>query len=113
MKFYSHTTEDGVKEVIAVSHYRGRPVRGIAKCNPEDNFDEEVGKQLAEARCNQKIAAKKLKRASAKYLEAAKAADVAEINYQYMKQYYIDSFDNLTNANGQVDEILTKINKVD
>ena len=33
-------------KVIAVSTFAGRTVRGVAKCNPKDNFDLEKGKML-------------------------------------------------------------------
>ena len=46
-KYYSfHVDEEG-KKVIAVTHYAGRAVRGIAKCAPEDTFDVETGCKIA------------------------------------------------------------------
>ena len=47
-------------KVIAVSTYAGKTVRGIAICSPEDKFDIEFGKKLAAARCNEKVAEKRL-----------------------------------------------------
>ncbi len=54
-------------KVIALSTYAGRTVRGVAKCSPDDEFDVEFGKQLAAARCNQKVAAKRYARARKEY----------------------------------------------
>jgi len=51
MKFYV-----AKNKVICVVRYAGRNIRGIAKCSPQDKFDEEVGKKLAHLRCEEKIA---------------------------------------------------------
>lgn len=58
-------------KVIALSTYAGRTVRGIAKCHPNDTFNEDYGKALAAARCNQKVAAKRYARAQAEYNQLA------------------------------------------
>lgn len=107
--FYEHFTPEGKKEVIAVSNYFGKVVRGVAKCNPEDEYNAEIGKELAAARCEQKIARLRLQRAAGKYLDAAKAADKAEMIFQDSKEYYMDAFDKLTDANGELDRIYTKL----
>lgn len=79
--------------VIAISRYAGKPVRGVAKCNPGDEFDIEFGKNLASARCNLKIAQKRNKRASEKYLEAVAERNKANERLQKMKNYFCDSKD--------------------
>lgn len=50
-------------KVIAISKFEGKPIRGIAKCSPEDTFDFEYGKKLATLRCAEKVAIKRAKRA--------------------------------------------------
>ena len=62
MTKYSFYT-DGKTKVVAVSTYAGRAVRGVAKCDVNDTFSLEDGKKLAAARCNEKIAKKRLARA--------------------------------------------------
>jgi len=42
----------------------GKPVRGVAKCAPNDEFDINKGKELAAARCNLKVAQKRVKKAN-------------------------------------------------
>ena len=42
--------------VYAVAHFYGKIVKGTAKCSPQDEFDVEKGKQLAEARLRYKMA---------------------------------------------------------
>ena len=62
MTKYSFYT-DGKTKVVAVSTYAGKTVRGVAKCDVNDTFSLEKGKELATARCNEKIAKKRLTRA--------------------------------------------------
>ena len=68
MTKYSFYT-DGKTKVVAVSTYAGKVVRGVAKCDANDTFSFEKGKELAAARCNQKIAKKRLTRAENKRRE--------------------------------------------
>ena len=63
---------DGKTKVVAVSTYAGKVVRGVAKCDVNDTFSLEKGKKLAAARCNEKIAKKRLTRAENKRRETAK-----------------------------------------
>lgn len=88
--------------VIAVSTYAGRTVKGVAKCDPTDTFDIEKGKDLAAARCGHKIAMKRLKRASQKYLEAEAAAHEAIEWLEKMRYYYMDSVDALDEATAEL-----------
>ena len=70
-------------KVIALSTYAGRTVKGIAKCHPSDKFDVEYGKELAAARCNQKIAKKRYERARVKYWDMCK--EIKEVNARAQK----------------------------
>lgn len=85
-KFYIVGTK-----VIAVSSYGGRKVKGVANCHPEDNFDLEYGKDLAAARCNAKVAAKRLKRATKKLFEAKDMIVDVTNHANKMYEYYVDS----------------------
>ena len=60
---YNYVVIPEKKKVVAYSTYAGQSVRGVAKCAPDDEFDVEFGKKLAAARCNVKVARKRLKRA--------------------------------------------------
>lgn len=60
---YNYVVIPEKKKVVAYSTYAGQSVRGVAKCAPDDEFDIEFGKKLAAARCNVKVARKRLKRA--------------------------------------------------
>lgn len=78
-------------KVIAVSSYAGKPVRGVAKCDPEDVFSLEDGKKLAAARCNEKISHKRLNRARNRMNEAENAYLAAKRHYEKMQKYFTDS----------------------
>ena len=83
-------------KVICVGSYAGRKVKGVAKCDVDqgDVFDLEVGKQLSELRCENKIADKRLARAYQLRHEAALEVEAAHNKYDKMNQYYMDALDN-------------------
>lgn len=86
---YTYIVVPKKRKVIAYSTYAGQAVRGIAKCAPNDEFDIEFGKKLAAARCNVKVARKRLKRA----LERRDAAweEFAQIEERLLKEEdYVD-----------------------
>lgn len=89
--YYMYTTKTGTKEVIAISTYGGKIVKGTAKCNPVDGYDEEKGKALAAARCNTRIAKKRKMRAEKKFKEADYSLKEALRHYEKMLRYYEDS----------------------
>ena len=105
-KFYSFYTNENKGEVIAVTHYAGHTIKGVAKCNPIDEFDLKTGMKLAVARAEKKVAKAKVRNAANKYLEAARAADEAEKYFDKMKQYYMDSVDQLEEAEESLINIL-------
>ena len=90
---------DGLSKVIAVSTYAGKVVRGVAKCDPKDKFDIEKGKELAEARCQEKIAQKRAARARKEYDKALAAYEAAAARVNKMNEYVIDSKKAATQAN--------------
>ena len=77
--------------VVAVATYAQLPVRGIAKCDPEDEFSFESGKMIAAARCNEKVAEKRFKRAQRKFKEAFDNFVVTQRYFEKMKKYLQDS----------------------
>lgn len=48
-----YVTYDNV--VMAIAKHRGKTFKGIAKCDPQDEFNLEYGKKLARLRCLVKI----------------------------------------------------------
>lgn len=62
-------------KIVCVSSFAKKAVRGIAKCAPNDDYDEEKGMRLAQLRCDAKIAQKRVDR-------AMEMADEAWVNYR-------------------------------
>ena len=90
--------------VVAVSTYAGKKVRGVAKCAPEDTFDLEDGKYLAAARCNEKIAHLRYKRAMEKNKTLYHELDILDAKIKDANDYldnsrkaYIDAQNKLKN----------------
>lgn len=77
--------------VVAVSSFAGKKVRGIAKCNPSDNFNLNFGKALASVRCELKIAKKRVRRAQRKVDEAKRQAEAANRYLTKMLKYEADA----------------------
>ena len=105
-KYFTYKNEKDGTSVVAVSSYAGKTVRAVANCDPIDNFNLEKGKILAAARCNEKIANKRLMRAEKKYIESLKAADAAIEYYNRMRQYFMDSVDLLDEAKSELEELI-------
>lgn len=96
-------------KVIAVSRYANKIVRGVAICHPEDTYSVEIGKRLAAARCNEKIAAKRYARSCRKYNEAEAAWMEAGHHLDKMSDYREDSFLAMNEASQQVDLLIKQI----
>ena len=94
-KFYQYNRQraDGTSNVriVAVSSFAGKPVKGYADLHPVDEFDINYGKELAAARCAEKIAAKRCKRAYNKVDEATAQVNAAMAHLQKMMQYEADA----------------------
>ena len=96
-------------KIIALSTYGGRTVRGVAKCHPGDTFNEEVGKALAAARCNEKVAAKRYARANQKYQEMCKEYQEYMNKVQKTCDYLRDSYEAYKEAKEIVAEVRSGI----
>lgn len=109
-KFYNYEDKNtGSKVVICISSYAGKPVKGRAKCSPNDEFDLEAGKTLAKARCDYAIAQKREKRALMKASEAYSAAIEASFILDDMKTYYTDAMLARQDAEKHINDLLKNI----
>ena len=88
-KYKFFTTPDN--KVIAVSTYAGKTVKGVAKTDPRDKFDETFGKELAAARCAAKVAKKRRARAAKMMKKAQTQLSVAQRYVDRMKAYEADA----------------------
>ena len=93
---YTYTVSDNT--VIAQSTFAGKPVFGIAKCDPRDEFDLEEGKKLAAARCNTKIAKKRRNRAHRQFIASLMEVRAAIERHNACIEYYQNALDALENA---------------
>lgn len=82
---------DSKNNIIAVSTYAGKNVKGVAKCDPRDTFNEDYGTDLAIARCAAKIADKRVKRATKERAKALKEMEKIMIKIQKMNAYVADA----------------------
>lgn len=95
-------------EVIAISSYAGKPVKGKAICHSNDEYDEQKGIDLAIARCAEKIAIKRYKRACKKAEEATRQLDEADMFFSSMLKYKFNAADELTQAEDEVERLLAE-----
>lgn len=93
-------------KVVAISTYAGKTVRGIAKCDPRDDFSDSFGEELATARCNAKVSVRRVKNAQKRLAEAAKALEAAQKQYDRMSAYYNDAIKLHTEADEAVYKLL-------
>lgn len=96
-------------KIIAVSRYAKKTVRGVAICHPDDNFNLEIGKQIAAARCNEKVAQKRYARAESKFAEAEEKLAEAQNYYDRMKEYMNDSFIAMNEASQSYDTMIAAL----
>ena len=108
--FYVCKRKDGTPyQVIAVSTYAGRTVKGVAKCDPHDTFDLEAGKKLAAARCNLAVAQRRERRAADKYSEATVDFMYVQRHMDNMRDYHRDSARALDEAVKEIHELLKEM----
>ena len=105
-KYVFYTTKN---KVIAVSTYAGKVVKGVAKCNPNDNFDLEKGKKLAAARCNLKIAKKRHSNAMKQLKEARIVLSKSYKRVDDMENYLYDAQISEIKANNLLEDILNSL----
>ena len=91
--------------VYCMTYYAGKTVKGVAKRDPEDEFDLEVGKKLARARCEYKLRKKQLKN-KIKRCEIADAELIIAQNHAHnAKLYRVEAEANLETAKKALEEI--------
>ena len=105
--FYYHAEN---QTVVCTTMYKGKMVRGIAKCNQEDTFDIDVGKNLAYLRCRQKFMRKKLRRAHDAVENASVAMERAKWNFIQAHEFLSDSQEQLFVATNELTEFESKLN---
>ena len=99
---YKYVIDEEKRVVVALSTFAGEVVRGVARCAPNDVFDIEAGKKLAEARCSAKIAHKRLRRAEDMVEWATEGFEYFSEQVEKYKKYENDSLEKVKNATAQL-----------
>lgn len=92
--------------VFVISHFAGKPVRGISKCAPGDEFDLSLGVRLAKLRCDLKVAKLRQARATRRHTEAIANLEEAQNLMKEMARYLSDSTIEHTRLQKEYDELL-------
>lgn len=92
---YKYVINEEKRTVVALSTFAGRVVRGVARCAPTDEWDVEVGKQWAAARCSAKIAHKRLERAEDCVKFANEGLEYYKEQVEKYTKYEADAIENL------------------
>ena len=82
---YTYSVADN--RVYCMTFFAGKTVKGVAKCDPTDEFNLEDGKKLAKARCNVKVAKKKLKIKTQRRDAAIRELAVAQYHMNKAQEY--------------------------
>lgn len=108
---YSITISNNRRLITAKSTFAGEPVIGVAKCNPKDVRDDQIGIKLAILRCAEKIARKRYKKTFATVKKMEKQIDELQIECE-MHQRHLGS-DTLTwqDMSDRINRLLTEINE--
>ena len=109
--YVDHTPKgSNVREIIALSNYCGKVVKGLAKCDPRDTFDFATGKMLAALRCYKKVAEKRVKNANDKVAEAKAKIAAAEKELEKASKYQIHAYNEYFEAEKLLDEFYKTLN---
>ena len=104
---YSYVMHGDV--ISAGAKFAGNWVWGHARRHPADEYDETFGKDLAAARCNEKIAAKRYARAQKKYLEMCEELKDFQARAHKLGDYLRDSYEAHKEAKRIVAEVRSGI----
>lgn len=102
---YTYYINEEARVVVALSTFAKKPVRGIAKCDPRDEFSQSEGMELAAARCNERIAEKRADNASRRLASAKKQYEEAVKHLKDMESYYEGAQVKLNQARADLEEI--------
>lgn len=108
-KYASFVNKNGQKVISARATYAGKTVKGYAKCDPRDEYDEEKGKELAAARCEARIAKKRMNYSIHKVAEARKKVIAAQRELEKMLYFQADATHMAESAELEVAKILKKL----
>jgi flagellar motility protein MotE (MotC chaperone) len=109
MKKKNHTykyyyLENG--DVIALSHFAGKTVKATAYLKDGDTYNREIGEKVAAAKCNEKIAGLRYRRAVRMVNEAVAAYEKAKRELDNMIEYRERSYGEWNTAQDELVELI-------
>lgn len=108
-QLYDYADNENRKITVAISTYAGKKVKGYATCDPADEYNAKSGAELAIARCDKKVASRRVKRAKACFEEAQREYEKALRHLQDMCIYYSDAIEREVDAKLHVEEVLRSL----
>ena len=110
---YTYNVDLKGNKIVCVSHYAGKAVRGVSKCDTQyDEFNVETGMELAKLRCDQKIAKKRVKNLSVKLNKAEDDLVTAKNNVESLKNNLDAAINEAFAITVNLEELQNKLNKV-
>lgn len=98
------------KDIIAVATYDGQSVRGVAKCDPRDEYNYEFGAALATARCAEKVAKRHYTKLAQELAEIDELLESVQIYRDKVANLYEKAVADLISANHTANEIYNSVN---
>ena len=93
------------KKVICVTMYAGKSVRGVAICSEDDTFNFDAGQRLAKARCDHKLAERRMSRIEKELQDIANQQKVLANKHNKL-------IDSLMKANTSVEDAKEQVNSL-
>lgn len=92
-------------QVIVITHYRSKSIKGVAKCSPEDEFDLERGTAIAKCRCDLKLMNKKQDDDAKQYIELQRIRNEINDKLETIYDRFTTRVDDMDNINGLLHEL--------
>lgn len=107
MKHYKFFKSPAI--IVAIRSFGNKEIKGIAKCSPNDTFDEDIGRKLAILRCDKKLAKAKLKEAELNLKKADKMITHYIKVYSEANSYFAKCKNNYNSVSKALEEFETKL----
>lgn len=95
--------------IAAVSSFAKKDVRAVAKCDPSDTYDYELGKKIATARLDSKIADKRCKYSGKRLREALRVLKDAQREVDKMLTYRAKAIEDQERSEKVLDDLMYSV----
>ena len=96
-------------KVTASCKYAGKEIKASATCHEEDEFDANIGMQVAAARLDLKLQRKRYKRAQDRYVQSVNLKVYAEKLEEDRRNYLNEMSDNLAFMERDYNKLIEKL----